>query len=253
MHPQHRQPSRSGAVDLRVPDLQPRESGERPSSQPLPQRPCRGVHRQQPGRFARRRDARHDPAEHGGIERETRDEPHRQRERQRPRHVGELEALVHPGDAGAEGPEPEQPAAEEGETRRTASVPREKQHGKGGERDGKEPERGERERKGGAGRKTCGAGRDAPRRSTPAGRRRLRRFGLHDPSIHRCGSGGAVRGPALPPRGDRIPCAETRRRAGRPVQSAPPSPPGGRTRSRWTRRLSARTTVKRNPSRVTCS
>ena len=169
VHPQHRQPPRSGAVDLRVSDLQPRESGERPPSEPLPQRPGRGVHRQQPGRFARRRDAHHDPAEHGGIERNSRDEGDRQRKRQRRRHVGELEALVHPGDAGAEGPEPEQPAAEEGETRRAASVPREKQRGKGRERDGKEPERSERERQGGTGREACGAGRDATRRGHAGG------------------------------------------------------------------------------------
>ena len=168
VHPQHRQPSRGGAVDLRVSDLQPWESGKRPSSEPLPQRPCRGVYRQHPGRFARRRDAHHDPAEHGGIERKTCDEPHRQRECQRSHHVGELEALVHPGDAGAERAEPEQPAAEESEARCRASVPREKQRGKGRERDGIESERSERERQNGPGREASARDGGLADASTPA-------------------------------------------------------------------------------------
>jgi len=99
---------------------------------------------------------------------EARDEPHRQRERQRPRHVGEAEALVHPGDAGAEGPEPEQPAEEEGAPWRRASTPREKQRGKGRERDGKEPERGERERQSGPGREASARGGGLPHASAPA-------------------------------------------------------------------------------------
>ena len=166
--PQHRQPSRRGAVDLRVPDLEPREPGQRPPTDPLPQRPCRRVHCQQPRRIRGRRDPYQDPPENGGVERETRDQRHRQDERQRSRHVGEAEALVHPGDAGAEGPEPEQPAKQKGAPRRRASAPREKQHGKGDEGDGKESERGERKRQRGPGRKASARGGGLAPASAPA-------------------------------------------------------------------------------------
>ena len=162
VHPGHRQPPRRGGVDLCIPDLKPGESGERPSAHPLAQHPGRRVHREQarriPSPLSRgsvetgRRDAGHDPADRGRVEREASDEPRRQHEPQGVGDVAEGETFADPRRAGAERPEPEQPAAKAGAPRGAAIPPREEQRGEGRERDGEQAERRKRERQGGAGR-----------------------------------------------------------------------------------------------------